>query len=85
MGVLPLEFKDNQNRKTLSLDGSEIISISELNNLNPSKDINCKIKFTNETKIIKLKCRIDTKKELEYYNAGGILQYVLNSIIKKHS
>ena len=85
MGVLPLEFKDNQNRKTLSLDGSEIISISELNNLNPSKDINCKIKFTNETKIIKLKCRIDTKKELEYYNAGGILQYVLNSIIKKSS
>ena len=85
MGVLPLEFKNNQNRKTLSLDGSEIISISELNNLNPSKDINCKINFTNETKIIKLKCRIDTKKELEYYNAGGILQYVLNSIIKKSS
>ena len=34
---------------------------------------------------IKLLCRIDTIKELDYYRQGGILQYVLNSIIKKAS
>ena len=34
---------------------------------------------------IKLLCRIDTIKELDYYKQGGILQYVLNSIIKKAS
>ena len=36
-------------------------------------------------KKIKLRCRIDTIKELEYFKAGGILQYVLNSIIDKAS
>ena len=36
-----------------------------------------------ESKNIKLKCRIDTNKELEYYKAGGILNYVLNEIISE--
>ena len=53
--------------------------------LSPSNtELICEIK-SNDTKSIKLLCRIDTVKELEYYKQGGILQYVLNSIIKKAS
>ena len=84
MGVLPLQFTDNQNKNSLKLDGSEIITIEGLDNIQPNSELVCKIK-TNTNKSIKLLCRIDTIKELDYYKQGGILQYVLNSIIKKNS
>ena len=45
-----------------------------------NKILDCKI-IGDVTQRIKLKCRIDTKKELEYYKAGGILNFVLNEII----
>ena len=84
MGVLPLQFIDNQNKNSLKLNGSEKITINGLDKLQPNSELNCEIKSkTNKT--IKLLCRIDTTKELDYYNQGGILQYVLNSIIKKAS
>ena len=41
--------------------------------------------FSQNIRLIKLKCRIDTNKELDYFKAGGILQYVLNSIVSKAS
>jgi len=84
MGVLPLEFTNNETRKTLELNGSEKINIIGLNKLKPNSDLSCEI-ISSETKIIKLKCRIETLKELNYYKEDGILQYVLNSIIKKAS
>ncbi len=80
MGVLPLEFTDNQNRNTLSLKGNEFISIFGIEDLSPNKILDCKI-TGNKTNNIKIKCRIDTNKELEYYKAGGILNFVLNEII----
>ncbi len=84
MGVLPLQFIGNQNKKSLELDGSEIVSIRGLNNISPNSEIDCEIQ-SDQKRIIKLLCRIDTIKELDYYSHGGILQYVLNSIIKKAS
>jgi aconitate hydratase len=84
MGVLPLQFINNQNKKSLNLDGSELITIKGLDNIYPNSEIDCEIK-SNKQKIIKLLCRIDTVKELDYYKQGGILQYVLNSIVKKAS
>ena len=45
----------------------------------------CKIKGESLLNLIDLKCRIDTMKELDYYKAGGILQYVLNLIVDKAS
>ena len=84
MGVLPLQFIENQNKKSLRLDGSELITIKGLDTMYPNSELNCNIK-SNEEKTIKLLCRIDTMKELDYYKQGGILQYVLNSIIKKAS
>ena len=53
-----------------------------MSDLKPSILLNCEIN-SKETKNIKLKCRIDTNKELEYYKAGGILNYVLNEIISE--
>ncbi len=84
MGVLPLQFIGDQNRKSLCLNGDEFITIKGLNTLRPSSELNCEIKSNHEKKI-KLLCRIDTIKELDYFKQGGILQYVLNSIIKKAS
>tara|TARA_B100000989_G_scaffold47514_1_gene30928 strand:+ start:213 stop:2855 length:2643 start_codon:yes stop_codon:yes gene_type:complete len=80
MGVLPLEFINNQNKDNLKIKGNEKISIFGLSELNPGSIVKCSINFSENT-IIELKCRIDTTKELEYYKAGGILNYVLNEII----
>ncbi len=80
MGVLPLEFMNYENKTNLNILGDETISITGLFELKPEIILNCEINSTN-SKTIKLKCRIDTNKELEYYKAGGILNYVLNEII----
>ena len=82
MGVLPLEFMNNENKINLNILGKELVSIYGLSELKPGSILNCKIN-SDEYKSIKLKCRIDTNKELEYYKAGGILNYVLNEIISE--
>ena len=51
----------------------------------PNKFMQCKIDSETTQSLIDLKCRIDTMKELDYYKAGGILQYVLNLIVDKAS
>ena len=81
MGVLPLEFIKNQNRKSLKLNGSETISIKGIENITPNINVNCEINSQYKNIFIKLKCRIDTNKELAYFKSWGILQYVLNLII----
>ncbi len=83
MGVLPLQFINNINRKNLNLKGSELISVIDLEKgLNPSDRVKLEIKYlSGEIKKIEVLCRIDTKNELEYYKNGGILQYVLRNMI----
>jgi len=83
MGVLPLQFIHEMNRKNLDLKGSELISILNIEKgLNPSDHVDVEIKYqSGELKKIKMLCRIDTKNELEYYKNGGILQYVLRKMI----
>ena len=83
MGVLPFEFINGENRKSLELDGSEKLTILDVDKIIPSKIIQCTISSETKNYNISLKCRIDTLKELDYYKAGGILQYVLNSNIEK--
>tara|TARA_X000000950_G_scaffold180762_1_gene219224 strand:+ start:219 stop:2861 length:2643 start_codon:yes stop_codon:yes gene_type:complete len=82
MGVLPLEFTNNENKTNLNISGEETISITGLSELKPGITLNCEINSL-ASKSINLKCRIDTNKELEYYKAGGILNYVLNEIISE--
>ncbi len=83
MGVLPLQFVENMNRKNLNLKGSELISVLGLEKgINPGDYLEVEIKYTTgDIKKIKMLCRIDTKNELEYYKNGGILQYVLRNMI----
>ena len=83
MGVLPLQFIGNMNRKNLDLKGSELISVIDLEKgLNPSDKVKIEIKYSSgEIRKIETLCRIDTKNELEYYKNGGILQYVLRNMI----
>jgi aconitate hydratase len=83
MGILPLQFIENMDRKKLNLKGSELISVINLEKgINPSEEIKLHIKYANgDIKKIKALCRIDTKNELEYYKHGGILQYVLRNMI----
>ena len=83
MGILPLQFINNMNRKNLNLIGSELISVLDIENgVNPSDEVTIEIKYASgDIKKVKTLCRIDTKNELEYYKNGGILQYVLRNMI----
>jgi aconitate hydratase len=83
MGILPLQFKDKMNRLSLNLEGSELISVIDIEKgINPSDIVKVEIKYlTGDIRIIEALCRIDTKNELEYYRNGGILQYVLRNMI----
>ena len=84
MGVLPLEFKDNANRKSLNLDGTETIDILGISGeIKPRMDVNAVIKREDGSKQeITLLCHIDTQNEVEYYRNDGILQYVIRNMIK---
>ncbi len=81
MGVLPLQFQGLDNRKTLKLDGSETISITGIKSLQPGKDLTLTVTRSNGEQVTcSLLCRIDTDNELNYFRAGGILNYVLDQI-----
>ncbi len=83
MGILPLQFINGINRQNLQLNGSELFTVTKLENgIEPSQEVELEIKYNNgEIKKIKVLSRIDTKNELEYYKNGGILQYVLRNMI----
>ncbi|MCE8011050.1 aconitate hydratase AcnA [Billgrantia desiderata] len=81
MGVVPLQFPEGENRKTLGLTGDETISIEGLADLTPGGQVNVTVKSAKGEKKIEALCRIDTANELEYYRHGGILHYVLRRMI----
>ena len=87
MGVLPLQFIGKDNAKTLKITGFERFDFMDLDNdLKPNKLIKCSITYKNkEKKIIKLKLRIDSKKELEYLINGGILPFVLKQFCNEEN
>ena len=82
MGILPLQFIEGINRKNLKLNGSELISVLNIEKgINAGDILNLEIKYsTGDIKKIKTLCRIDTKNEIEYFKNGGILQYVLRNM-----
>ena len=83
MGVLALEFKNGANRHSLGIDGSELFDITGIGErIEPRMDLECRITRTDGTvDIVPLLCRIDTVQEVQYYREGGILPYVLRSMI----
>ncbi|MCC0575284.1 aconitate hydratase AcnA [Streptomyces californicus] len=82
MGVLPLQFPEGQNAETLGLTGEEAFSfagVTELNNGTTPRTV----KVTTDTGVeFDAVVRIDTPGEADYYRNGGILQYVLRSLIR---
>ncbi len=86
MGILPLEFQPGENRKTLLLKGNEKIDLLGLeSDISPRMNVKAVIyREDNTTTDVNLICRIDTNNEVEYYRHGGILQYVLRSMLKKN-
>jgi aconitate hydratase len=85
MGVLPLTFKNNETRKSLSLTGDEIIDIIGItDDIKVGQDIKCVItKADGSVKETILLCRLDTSNEVEYFKFGGILQFVMNQLTGK--
>jgi aconitate hydratase len=80
MGVLPLQFIDGFDRNRLNITGEERITISGMQGgLQPAKKLELAITDSNgSTLAVDVLCRIDTRDEVSYFEAGGILQYVLD-------
>lgn len=81
MGVIPLQYRDGETAGTCKLDGTETYSIDGVATIEPRQDIVVHVTRANgETFNLIARCRIDTYNELEYFRAGGILQYVLRNL-----
>lgn len=81
MGVIPLQFTDGATRKTLGLDGSEVVTITGIPSMKPKAVLDAEFKRADGTVVkAKLQSRIDTVNELEYFKNSGILHYVLRKL-----
>jgi aconitate hydratase len=73
MGVLPLEFKNGENRKTFAIDGTE--SFDVIGEPTPRATLKVIIRrATGESVEVEATCRLDTAEEVSIYEAGGVLQ-----------
>jgi len=83
MGVLPLQFPEGVSAGSLKLDGSETYEVLGLSdNLRPQQDLTLKVMRANgKSENVVVCCRIDTPIEIEYYQNGGILPYVLRQLV----
>ena len=84
MGVLPLQFLDGQNAQSLGINGDETFTITGIQALNDGK-IPATVEVDASGKSFTAKVRIDTPGEADYYRHGGIMQYVLRSLISSAS
>ena len=80
MGVLPLQFLDGQNAASLGLSGDETFAITGVTELNNGK-IPQTVSVSANGKTFTAKVRIDTPGEADYYRHGGIMQFVLRSLL----
>ncbi|MDB6021510.1 MAG: acnA [Pedosphaera sp.] len=83
MGVLPLQFKEGTTAQTLKLDGTETYDVLGLGaNLKPQQDLTLRITRANgQVENVPARCRIDTPIEIDYYQHGGILPFVLRQLV----
>jgi aconitate hydratase len=85
MGVIPLQYPAGESAESLGLDGTETISISGITALNDGKTPKTvKVSATKDggdPVEFDAVVRIDTPGEADYYRNGGILQYVLRSLV----
>jgi aconitate hydratase len=83
MGVLPLQFKDGQTAQSLGLTGKEAFDIQGLDQGNARAVMVVATGADGSTKRFEVRVRIDTPKEREYFQHGGILHYVLRQLAAK--
>jgi aconitate hydratase len=85
MGVLPLQFPEGSNARSLKLDGSETFSVTGLSDeIRPRQKVRFGIKRKDDqTESIDAILRIDTPIEVDYYRHGGILPYVLRELLSR--
>src|SRR5204862_5494382 len=83
MGVLPLQFKEGTTAQTLKLDGTETYDLAGLSaSIKPQQDLTLRItRKEGSRQDVPVKCRIDTPIEVDYYQHGGILPYVLRQLV----
>ncbi|HEY5646857.1 MAG TPA: aconitate hydratase AcnA [Pseudomonadales bacterium] len=86
MGVLPVQFKQGESRKTLNLTGEELIDIGfppGVIRIAPRQDLVLSItRPDGSTSTTRVMSRLDTENEIAYFVSGGILQYVLNNLVR---
>ena len=83
MGVLPLQYRQGENREFLGLDGTETFEIQLDDHLKPLQAVEVMATKPDGTAIhFVATCRIDTPVEVEYYRHGGILHKVLRDLVK---
>jgi aconitate hydratase len=82
MGVLPLQFKEGVSAQTLKLDGTETYDVTGLDaNLKPQQDLTLRVtRADGRVENVPVRCRIDTPIEIDYYQHGGILPFVLRQL-----
>jgi len=80
MGVLPLTFKDGENAATYNLDGSEVLSITGLNNGESKTAKVTATRADGSTESFDVNVMLQTPKEREYVRHGGVLHYVLRQL-----
>ncbi len=84
MGVLPFTFTNGDTRQTLGLTGHEVITLPNPNTLTPRCTVEASIAYPDGRVVkVSLLCRIDTAVELDYFKNGGVLPYVLRSLLRK--
>jgi aconitate hydratase len=83
MGVLPLQFKDGTTAQTLRLNGTETFDVRGLGaDLKPQQDLVLRItRQGGQVEDVPVRCRIDTAIEIDYYQHGGILPFVLRQLL----
>ena len=83
MGILPLEFKEGESAASLGLKGSEVINITGfVDNLQPGQTATMEwIDESGAKRSTELLIRIDAPIEVEYYQHGGILDYVIRNLM----
>jgi len=86
MGVLPLQFSKDENISSIGLKGDETFDILNLENLTPNKEIKVIVTKPSGKRLeFNVIARLDSFIEINYYQNGGILQYVLRSFLKKNN
>ncbi len=82
MGVLPLQFKAGDGVESLGIRGDETFDVTGLANIRPQQDVTLVItKADGSRREVKVLCRIDTPIEIDYFQHGGILPYVLRELV----